>query len=353
MAREHEVRVIAPVAWTSGVRPPELPRIADGMAIHHPRYLFTPKVLRGWYGHFFAGSVRACFERQVREFSPDVVLGCWAYPDGWAAVRLAREAGLAVAIKVHGSDVLALPGGARTRRTAEALRSADAVITVSRDLRDKALAMGADASRVHVVYNGIDTGTFSPGSREDARVLVGVAPGEPLILFVGNLLPVKGPDLLVDALARIAGERFRCVCIGQGPMAGKLTSQIAARGLSSRISLIGPRPQSELVRWYRAADLFVLPSRSEGVPNVLLEAAACGTPYVATSVGGIPEISDPAALVRPNDALALAEHIRVFLSPATRPALAPQRRAGSWADSARALAAVLGGITTNSLACAA
>jgi len=132
LAAEHEVRVIAPIAWTgewSARRRHGMPRLADdrkrlsdGMVIHHPRYAFTPKAFRGWYGRFLVQSIRGCFCENGREVQPDIVLGCWAYPDGWAAVQLAREVNLPVVIKVHGSDLLTLDNHpARKKRTMEAL----------------------------------------------------------------------------------------------------------------------------------------------------------------------------------------------------------------------------------------
>ncbi len=96
----------------------------------------------------------------------------------------------------------------------------------------------------------------------------------------------------------------------------------AGRGLEGRVSLLGPRPQQELPDWYRAATVVVLPSRSEGVPNVLLEAAACGRPFVASRVGGIPEIAHLGAsrLVPPGDAGALAQGLAAFLAGPRPPA---------------------------------
>jgi glycosyltransferase involved in cell wall biosynthesis len=360
LACEHEVRVIAPIAWTderaawipgrrkSRETRAEIPacrhRISDGMIIHHPRYLFTPKILRGLYGHFFKASVRECFKVAVREFRPDVVLGSWSYPDGWAAVRLARQAGLPIAVKVHGSDVLTVGDQpARWRRTAEALTSADAVIAVSRHLAERTMELGVHAARMHVVYNGVDVNIFHPDPKDAARQRLGVTSDDPLIMFAGNLVPVKGLDVLVEALASIAGagRRFQCVMIGGGPLKAALTARIQSLGLGGCVRLIGARPLEELANWYQAADLFVLPSRSEGMPNVLLEAAACGTPFIATSVGGIPEFADSKALVPPGDVFALTERLAVFLDPATRPAIGTVFPPGSWAESARDLSSVL------------
>src|SRR5262245_35687672 len=92
LAAEHEVRVIAPIPWTASVMSPAgtdqgfvggTARISEGMLIEHPHYYFSPKVLRAWYGQFYLSSIRECARRAMREFRPDVVLGSWAYPDGW------------------------------------------------------------------------------------------------------------------------------------------------------------------------------------------------------------------------------------------------------------------------------
>src|SRR5205814_5613631 len=125
LARDHDLRVIAPIAWTDALsfrrqgRPP-LRRQAtwDGIPVEYPLYLFPPRVLRGWYGHCFRASVRSAFRRAVEEFRPDLVFAPWAFPDGWAAVQLARRAGLPVVVSALGSDVLMVrPHSLRHRRT--------------------------------------------------------------------------------------------------------------------------------------------------------------------------------------------------------------------------------------------
>jgi glycosyltransferase involved in cell wall biosynthesis len=108
--------------------------------------------------------------------------------------------------------------------------------------------------------------------------------------------------------------RFDCRLIGQGPMKRAISRQIRDCNLSNRVKLLGPRPLEELPGWYRRASLLVLPSRSEGVPNVVLEALACGTPVIATRVGGVPEVVDGDRLVAPGDPDALAAAIEAALS---------------------------------------
>src|SRR5436309_1960025 len=114
LAEDHDVRIIAPVAWTDELAarrrgadrlPDGRSNLMDGLLVEHPRYYFPPRALRGSYGHCYRASVRRAFRRALEEFRPDVLHASWAYPDGWAAVRLGHAAGLPVTIRVHGSDV--------------------------------------------------------------------------------------------------------------------------------------------------------------------------------------------------------------------------------------------------------
>jgi glycosyltransferase involved in cell wall biosynthesis len=323
LASLHPIKVIAPVAWTdellartrTGARMPECRRMEqDGICIEHPRYVYPPKVLRHWYGHFYRWSIRKAFATALAEFRPDLVFAPWAYPDGWAAVDLSHRAGLPAVIKIHGSDVLELAAyGGRRQRTIEALRRADGIVAVSHDLARKSIEFGAEPRRIHVLYDGIDSGLFHPGPRDQARKALGLDAAEPLILFIGNLVPVKGIENLIDACARLAADkvRFTCQLIGEGPLRAWLQRRIDRNGLSDRVRLLGIKPHAALPDWFRAANVFVLPSYSEGVPCVLLEALACGTPFVASRVGGIPEIADfgPSQLVPAGDPEALARAI--------------------------------------------
>ena len=354
LARRHEVEVISPIAWTdewsarrrgAEALPADRRVRRDGLSVYYPRYFYTPGVLRNCYGHFLRCSIGRTFRRAVDEFRPDVVLAAWAYPDGWSAVELARRAGLPVVVKVHGSDILTLPQTrGRRGRTVEAVRRADAVIAVSQDLADKVIEMGADADNVSVVYDGIEPGLFCPGPRSEARLRLGLGGHDPMILFVGNLVPVKGVGVLVEACARLAraGGRFGCFLIGQGPLRPALEEQIARAGLKDVVTLVGPVEHPRLPDWFRAADVFVLPSYSEGVPCVLLEAAGCRTPYVASRVGGIPEVAhlNEGRLVPPGVADVLADAIGETLRnpPPPRPQGAFRR---SHDDAAREIAMVL------------
>jgi glycosyltransferase involved in cell wall biosynthesis len=332
LGRRHPVRVIAPIAWTDefkarrGGAAPLAPgrRVThDELTVDHPRYIFPPKIARRWYGHCYYASVRRTFRRAVREFRPDLVFTPWAYPDGWAAVRLAREARLPVVLQVHGSDILVLAQTAgRRKRTAEAVRGADGVVAVSHDLASHLVRMGVEPSKVRVIHDGVDRALFAPGDKFRERAILNLPTEERLILFVGNLVPVKGVDVLLRACVgpALRDEGVRLVIVGQGPLRAALEELADELGIVGRVRFLGPVPHAELPRWFRAADVFVLPSHSEGVPNVLLEASACGTPWVASRVGGIPEIAHlgVSRMVTPNAPAELALAIRETLAAPPR-----------------------------------
>jgi glycosyltransferase involved in cell wall biosynthesis len=357
LASDHDVTVISPVAWTeeivarlSGRRTSSRYINADGIDVWHPVYYYPPKMLQHLYGECYLASLRPSFERAVREHRPDVVLACFAYPDGWAAVRLAHEAGLPVVIKIIGSDIL-VSGRKRglRSRVGDSLRGADALVVVSRDLADHSINLGADPRRLFFIAEGIDQILFHPVDRGTARADLGLASEGRMILFVGNILLSKGAGDLVracDVLAR-AGVEFHCYLVGRGRDESRVRSQIASLGLEKRVTLVGPRPLAELTNWYGACDLVALPSYSEGIPNVLREAVACGRPFVATQVGGIPEIADPSTsvLVEPGSPEALADALTDVLSGRMAAAALTKASGGtssiSWEESAARLVETL------------
>lgn len=350
LARVHEVAVLAPVAWTAEVR--DLARgrrtarhalRADGIEAWHPCSYFPPGLFRSTYGPWYLASIGRTARRLVTDFRPDVVLGCWAHPDGWAAVRVARAAGVPCVIKVVGSDVLVVGRSGRRRAAVSgALRGSAGVVAVGRDLADNVAALGVPPANVHVVPEGLDGSLFHPGDRGEARARLGVDdPDAPLILFVGNLLLGKGVGTLLEALGALArrGTAFRCLLVGGGRDEARLRAQSTRLGLDDRVRFVGRRPHAELGDWHRAADLVTLPSHSEGTPNVLREAAACGRPIVATDVGGIPETVQGASarLVPPRDPAALADALVAAMTWGDRPPV-PWI---SWDESAGLLADVL------------
>jgi teichuronic acid biosynthesis glycosyltransferase TuaC len=176
------------------------------------------------------------------------------------------------------------------------------------------MELGVDERRIVVLRNGVDLDLFRPMPQKAARERLGLA-DYPLMLSVGNLVPEKGHAVAIEALAEL--PEMRLAIVGDGPDRPALESRAEQLGVSDRLSILPVRPQAELKWLYSAADVLVLPSIREGWPNVLLEAMACGTPVVASDVGGVPEIVTDAAagaIVGERTGRAFAVAIRAVIS---------------------------------------
>jgi glycosyltransferase involved in cell wall biosynthesis len=307
LGRQCEVEVLATIPWFPGARAlgrwsaagrlTAVParEVIDGLEVRHPRFLYLPKLARGAAGPLYAASLLAPLFSRRRRF--DVLLGSWAYPDGFAAVALGRLLALPAVVKLHGSDVnvVAAMAGPR-RRLAWALPRARRVVAVSRALADAAVELGARRERVAVVENGVDPALFHPADRAAARAELGRAPGERLILYIGRLEREKGALDLLAAFAPLAARRPELTLALVGDGSQRAACEREAHRIGRQVVLAGARPLAEVPRWIAAADVVALPSWNEGSPNVLLEAQACGRPIVATRVGGIPDLVGDASL---------------------------------------------------------
>lgn len=362
LARRCDLTVLATVPWFPGAgllgrwssagklaRVPRRERI-DGLDVRHPRTLFVPRLAHATWGPLYAASIAPVVARYRGQV--DVVLGSWAYPDGFAAVLAARVLGVPCVVKLHGSDInlIARQPGPR-RMLAWALPRATRVVAVSRALADEVVALGVPRERVAIVMNGVDAALFHPRDREAARTELGL-PAGPLALYVGNLKPEKGVIDLAQAWTEVRRTRpdATLVVVGGGPLRAELERLLAPHGTSVR--LVGPQPLATIPTWMAAADVLVLPSHVEGTPNVVLEALASGRRVVATAVGGVPDLltSDVlGALVPPGAPASLAAGIVGSLATPYAPAaVAALGARGGWDASAGALHDVLVGAASAS-----
>lgn len=349
------LHVVSPISWLSRLRYRLQGRngaIAacrqwQGVATTYPTYWYVPRVLAWLRGHLMAASILAPTMRIARANAARALLATWAFPDGFAATIAGRRLGLPVFIKVHGSDVekLAIRGWERTLAL-RGLRRARGVISVSTYLRDRLVEQGIDAGRIRVVYNGVDAATFHLQDRARLREALGLPAGQRILLYVGGLKHDKGVRDLLAPEPLEAARRLGALIlvIGTGPLRTDLERLVATGGLGGEIQLLGGKAPAEVARYMGAADGLCLPSHHEGIPNVILEALACGLPVLATNVGGIPEIVNDAngILVPPLRPRELAAGIeRFFERTWARSAVQATCPAGSWAQSAAALEAAI------------
>ena len=249
------------------------------------------------WGHDFRPDyrmLRPVLDRLWRDRPFDVIDASFFFPDGPAAVALGRHYGVPVSIKARGADIHhwgRVP--ATAAQVLAAGRTADGLLAVSEAMADDMAALGMPRPFVH--HTGVDLDRFAPAAdRAAAKAALGVA--GPLVLSVGALIPRKGHDIVIDAVARLDGVTLAIA--GQGPEQASLAAQAARLGITDRVRLLGGVPHADLPRWVGAADAMALASSSEGLANAWVEALACGTPIVIPDAGGAREVVTGAAAGR-------------------------------------------------------
>ena len=290
--------------WMGADLPPMV-RLDDGVTVHHlpagPPSAGKSELASHLCAFYLAMAAHPAVERL------DVLHGHY-WMSGWVGRHLRRRFGMPLVQSFHTlgrvkNDALA-PGDSpepALRLAAEdrIAGDADAVIAATDTEADiLRRRFGTDASRLHTVPAGVDLDIFNTDiDRHAARQALG---GGRIILFVGRLQPLKAPDMAVRALAALDrllpddGVPTRLVIVGGASGPHSATTQPAGLrglaedlGVADRVAILAPRPQHELSALYRAADVVVVPSHSESFGLVALEAQACGTPVVASDVGGL------------------------------------------------------------------
>jgi teichuronic acid biosynthesis glycosyltransferase TuaC len=259
-----------------------------GIEIRHPKFMTIPG-LAVWANPLLMalGALPTLKHLQRTGHDFDVIDAQYFYPDGVAGAILGAWLHKPVVITARGTDVNVLSRYAVPRAWIRwAAARASGLITVSQALKQVLVNLGVSAGHIEVLRNGVDLEVFSPGDRHELRHELNLY--GPILLSVGNLVPEKGHDLVLAALARISNVDL--IIIGSGPEEPALRELARRLGVASRVRWISNLDQLELARYYRTADATILASSREGMPNVLLESIACGTPVIATDVGGNAEV---------------------------------------------------------------
>jgi teichuronic acid biosynthesis glycosyltransferase TuaC len=324
-AKPLEPFVVAPVPWVPlgsmlGEPYAQLHRIKreslrHGIPVVHPRYPHVPAVGMMLAPYLMAAATArglAAIRRDRHAF--DVIDAQYFYPDGVAAAIVAGRLGVPFTITARGSDLNLIAQYAGPRSLIGwAARRAAAVITVSAALKRAFDALDTGQTRVEVLPNGVDTQLFRPIERPAARAAIDT-PNELTLLAVGNLRPEKSIDLAISALVLLPGARL--LIVGDGPERARLEALARTCNVADRVSFRGVVPQEDLVCYYSAADVSLLCSVREGMPNVVLESIACGTPVVAADVGGVGEVikrRETGALLTARSPAALARGVNEVL----------------------------------------
>lgn len=334
-------RVVAPVPWFpfSGRhfgRYGQFARMAHaerrhGIRVVRPRFVSLPKVgMAAAPGLLAAGAVRAMGDI-LDDVGFDLIDAHYFYPDGVAAALLARYFNKPFVVTARGSDISLVPQNRLARRQILwAARRASGIVAVCRALRDEMVALGIAPESITTLRNGVDLTLFRPADRERTRSALGLTGFT--LLAVGNLVPVKGHELMLAALRELPDVQL--LVAGSGPLRLPLERLAAGLGVAGRVRFLGGLPQYALREYYCAADALLLASSREGWANVLLEAMACGTPAIAPAVWGIPEVvacRDAGILYQDRTPTALAQAVGALrASPPERAATRRYAEQFSW-----------------------
>jgi glycosyltransferase involved in cell wall biosynthesis len=368
-ARGHAVHVVLP--WH-----PKLTRPLEGggVTLHPFRYAPHPALNVFGYAEGLKADVAlrwsawasaplglaagiAAARRLVREVDATIVHGHWVVPGG--AMAAAAAAGRPLVVSLHGSDVFVAERHAIAGTVArQTFARARWVTACSADLRDRAIGLGADAARSSVIPYGVDADGFprDDGARARGRELLGVAAGVRLVVALGRFVKKKGFEYLIDAVPALLARHpsLQVVLAGGGDLDAELRARAAAAGVADHVRFPGLIAHQSVPLVLAAADVAVVPSihddagNVDGLPNVVLEALASGTPVVATRAGGIASVvsdGDNGLQVAERDAAGLAAAIdRILTDPALGAALGARARSRvqaqhGWAGVARAFEA--------------
>ncbi|MDP7024601.1 MAG: glycosyltransferase, partial [Kiritimatiellia bacterium] len=270
LARQAEIRVVAPVAWFPGQRilrgrtlPPKNETLG-GIRVTHPRFFYTPGVLIHHHWRFYRTSVAQHLRRVIAEFAPDHVVAGFLYPDGAAVLSLCQTMGIPCSVRVNGSDFRLRMTQPRFKpKVLEVLRSAETVVCPGQALQRDILAAGIEPSKVFAFNNGVNHDLFrilpmteaieallATGNTATTKAIKRIKAGSQAVLYVGHLRHIKGADRMVRAFQSFGqlpqGKEATLVVIGHGRMLTQLKREVEDCGMSERVFFVGDRPHAEV-----------------------------------------------------------------------------------------------------------
>lgn len=309
VSKGYEVQVVVPVVFSPKIINfikkrwkiySDIPKndIIDAVRVYYPRYFRLP----GWWFNNIS-----CYTQYlgadkiissiIKRFKPNVLHAHATTPPGYCGLLLKKKYHLPIVCSLRGSDINIYPQCGKLLRyqVAEVIKNADLLVSVSEALKIEAYNIATPPHGIRVVYNGCDLNTFSPNeaTRTKIRNDFGILRNDKVLIYVGNLLEYKGIFELIAAFYKLLLDKpalnIFLFIVGDGPEHSTVNHIILSKGLKNKIHLIGNQPYNEVSKFLNAADIFILPSYSEGLPNAVLEAMACCLPVITTRVGGTSE----------------------------------------------------------------
>ncbi len=327
------------------------------LTIHHPHFRLIPLIGGDSNPARIARAILPLVRRLHAEHPFDLIDAQFFFPDGPAAMHIAKALNLPFSIKARGSDIHFWSNRPRAlAQIQSAAHSAAGMLAVSAALKNDMAALGLPNDKITVHYTGLDHGKFCPTPRTEARAqlpeLLGLnlPTSAPLLVCPGALIAIKGQSLAISSLTEI--PQAHLVLAGTGSDDAALRAQATRLGLSDRIHFLGQISHDHLPILMSAADAVVLPSEREGLANVWIEALACGTPLVIPNIGGAAEVvTQPSAgRLAPRTPSAIAAAITEILqNPPTQAETAANAARFSWSNNAKQLLDYWRGLAISSI----
>ena len=310
-----------------------------GLDVFRPRFTAIPVIGGRFNPDMIARAVLPLARKLRAEIGFDLIDAEFFYPDGPAAMHIAAELGLPFTIKARGADIhhWGKQPGCR-EQILQAADKAAGLLAVSGALKADMVGLGMDADKIRVHYTGLDQSRFIPRDRATEKAKLGLT--GPVIFSVGALIPRKNQNLLIEALPALPDVTL--LVAGKGENESNYRALADRLGVPDRVRFLGSVPHDDLPALLAAADIMALVSESEGLANAWVEALACGTPIIASDVGGIRELvkTEAAGRIVDSNPAAIAEAARAILaSPPSPVDVAENVRAFSWDENACQLAA--------------
>jgi glycosyltransferase involved in cell wall biosynthesis len=281
IAQKRPIKIIIMLPWLEWIK--HRSQCTKSNEIKYCPYFYIPKFGRRLVPLFQVASL-LFYLPWIKRQQPSSLLASWAFPDAVATSMLNKFLKIPFFVKVHGTDVNEnIKHSARSRLMKKWLNKASAIFCASQALANGLQSIGIEKTKLSVNYNGVDPKVFYPPIKKQ---------NQQHFVFVGNLITTKGLNELIEAFlqTKVKFPNIQLDILGDGPLKGTLVDKISEHKLAVNLRLLGSVPLTTVALYIRNANILVLPSYREGVPNVLLESFASGTPIISTKVGGIPEV---------------------------------------------------------------
>jgi len=263
----------------------------ENVTVFDPKFFTLPMTpFRKRNGDYCYNASKRILKKNNLKF--DLIHAHFTWPCGYVAAKLKKEHKKKVVLTGHGFDIYELPFRNKfwNKKATDVLKKVDKIITVSESNKKCIKVLGFNSI---VLTNGFNSKKFKfLKNKKGLKSELNIPPNKKIILHVGNLIKIKNQINIINAANELQKKRkdFVVYLIGAGPDKEKIINKIKKLKLEDHVKVLGPKTHDEIPLWMNIADLFVLPSYSEGNPTVMFEALGCGLPFIGTNVGGVSEI---------------------------------------------------------------